>query len=786
MPRLFRHQVLLKARLELGLTQEQLAESLGVDVRTYRRYESGSVNEGGFSVRQPARRKLMESLCSELGLAHADLIVDEEAAPTDDFAPAFEMTLQKAPHFVGREALLDQLWVWANGGCGPRVNVLVGVGGIGKTAVAERLLHRLGVGPKPFGVFVWSFYDDERVEVFLQRAARYFARVDVTQAEASERLSAALADGSPHLLVLDGAERVQSDGAGRRAYGEVTDPLLRRLLLSLAQGLGNTRALVTSRYVLSDLTPWEGDGANFVHLPPLSPELAARLLHAWGATGDGATSRQVIEATGGHALSLAVAGSYASSFGAGDLRSVAQLDLAEHAHDEPLARRLSGILSTYAAALPPLQRDLMARLSTLPAGADEELMATLSGAPAEVAGALTGATKERLRWALVRLERLGLVYRTTERGHPARWSSHPFVRDYFRSLLGGVEVVVRRALAGPKATLVGAPGVKATESTHLDTLEQVCEQLLNAGQVVEAFRVYRDVMGGFAHLGLVLGEMSRGARVSRRFGEPGVEASALSRLGPSWEALFLYERGLFAGALGDLGYATQCYERCIQLEHDAHNPQRVAIGLRTLAYTQRLRGALPTALKTVGESIDLAKVHDITGQHVLGLALRAAILHDLGEVEAARAVFTQLAERNELGESRRGLWYAEHLIATGRYAEARRLLESNVEGSERRGWIGHVAHGRALLGLALLHLEPSAAPDMLAASRRWAHSSGEVEMQLRVHELGYRVALSRDEHAEAAAQLLAGEQLAVATGAGLFLNRFAELRLGFNLARMPG
>lgn len=808
MPQLFRHQVLLRTRLELGLTQEQLAESVGVDVRTYRRYESGAVNDGGFSVRKPARHKLIQRLCAELGLPLSELVSDDAAmveatmekaamenaaeegvaAVPAQFVPELAMTLQKASHFVGREELLEQLWEWANGAKGPHVTAIVGVGGSGKTAVAQQLVQRLGSASKRFGVFVWSFYDDDRIEVFLQRSARYFCQNAVSQAEASERLLAALADGPSHLLVLDGAERVQSDGTGARAHGELADPLLRRLLLAVAQGLGNTRALVTSRHVLSDLEPWEGEGAQCLQLPSLTPEEGMALLRAWGVAGDAAVSRRVIEASGGHALSLAVAGSYASSFGVSELGAIADLDLSEHARDEPLARRLTNILSNYAAALPAFQRDLMARLSTLPSGADEVVLATLTHASPEIAGAVAGATREQLHRALVRLERLGLVYRAAARSDVSRWSSHPFVRDYFRSLLGAAEGPVQASLSAPPPTLADVPGTKAQAQTHLDTLhldtlERVCEQLLNVGQPVEAFRVYRDALGGFGRLGLVLGEMSRGARILRQFGEPAAAGSPLIRLGPEWSGILLYERGLFAGALGDLAYAEYCYKQCIELASDVQSHQRLTVALRTLAYTQRLRGDLTTALATVRKSIELAGTHAQPEHQVLGMALQAAIFQDLGEVGQARIEFARLAERNQLGNARRGLWYAEHLLATDRYSEARELLQDNVAGSERRGWAGHAAHGRVLLGLTLLHLEPSAAPPMLGAARTWARSSGEVEMQLRVHDLACRVALSRAAHTQAAAELLAGERLVMASSAGLFRNRFASLRSALAVAR---
>ncbi len=207
---------------------------------------------------------------------------------------------------------------------GPGVVALVGVGGAGKTAIAERLLARIGGDARPGGVFVWSFYDDERTEAFLAHAVRYFA------------------------------------GAEAKA-GEQLDPLLRRLLVALSRGLGAARALVTSRFLLGDLGAWADAGARTVKLGPLSPPDAERLLRSWGATGEGEAFSRVVEASGGHALSLAVAGSYAGAFLGGDLYPLDPLSLAEAAQDDPLARRLAQVLAAYARALPDAERDLLAR-----------------------------------------------------------------------------------------------------------------------------------------------------------------------------------------------------------------------------------------------------------------------------------------------------------------------------------------------------------------------------------------------------------------------------------------
>lgn len=65
------------ARAALGLTQAALAEQLDVDVRTYRRYESGEVNHPTRGLTQdPRRRRLILNACGILGLEPADVVRD--------------------------------------------------------------------------------------------------------------------------------------------------------------------------------------------------------------------------------------------------------------------------------------------------------------------------------------------------------------------------------------------------------------------------------------------------------------------------------------------------------------------------------------------------------------------------------------------------------------------------------------------------------------------------------------------------------------------------------------
>ncbi|HEY3252846.1 MAG TPA: helix-turn-helix domain-containing protein, partial [Polyangiaceae bacterium] len=366
-PSRFNHELVTRARLDLDLTQEQLAHALGVDVRTYRRYESGDVNDPseGFSLRHASRRRILRRLSQELGIAETELLSDVLPRPSAcesplTWAPRFAHAFPRAPHFVGREDLLAALDTWWQAAAQAPVFALVGVGGSGKTSLAERWLDSLLRSQQSPAIFAYSFYDDERVESFAEQALSYFSRAESLDApgDALTRLQTLL-EQSNHLqlLVLDGLEVVQSTGEDGTGCGRVTDPALRRLLRCAARGLGNTRFLVTTRFELSDLAEWQGSGVQTQRLGALSSAEAKSLLIEWGLQVEPRVLAALVERIGGHALSISMLGSLVGSFlasGPGEKiqreleRSLEPSSLESASRDDPRARRLLAVHAAYA------------------------------------------------------------------------------------------------------------------------------------------------------------------------------------------------------------------------------------------------------------------------------------------------------------------------------------------------------------------------------------------------------------------------------------------------------
>ena len=100
-------------------------------------------------------------------------------------------------------------------------------------------------------------------------------------------------------------------------------------------------------------------------------------------------------------------------------------------------------------------------------------------------------------------------------------SVHPAVRDHFARLgeesgREGWHDLIREQLV----SLVRRPGRGLPEDkATLDLVEEAIHHTLAAGRVNEAWQLYDRGLGGLRHLGWKLGEMARGLRVLRGFGE---------------------------------------------------------------------------------------------------------------------------------------------------------------------------------------------------------------------------------------------------------------------------
>jgi hypothetical protein len=672
--------------------------------------------------------------------------------------------LQSAPHFSGRADLVAGLSAWVDDIASPdRVHALVAAGGTGKTAIIERVLQDLRKRwplPGAGSVLVWSFYEKPDADAFLRECAHLFLGEadDAPAGGRLERLLRGLRDGRPHLMVLDGLERVQAEAGAGRVRGELEDHTLKLLLQALAAGLGRSRALVTSRFPLTDLKDWQRRGVVETELSDLTPEAARQVLRGWGVRGGDEQLDAVARQVGRHALSVAVIGSYLHHFAEGRIEDAAGFKLDEVAGDDPKAAKLARVLAYYAEKLPAEERELLARLSVFPRGITLELLGVLLDAGGEVAGLLVNA-RPRLALLLTRLKDRGLVFGYTSSDHTATWTAHPFVRERFAGLLGcpaaDVFCVVAERLG---QGLEQRPENKPRETALLDRYEQAIEATRLAGREQEAFDLYWFGMGSYRNLYWRLGDYARGYRILNGFvPAPGDYARFGEGLTQRRRSIGLNELALYARLLGRLADAQAMRAVDDGWKRDLDEPKQTSIGLQNTCDLALDLGRLPEALRAAETAVAEAKRAESQVDEMDSTAKRAIALHHAGRGDEADAAFAAatLLEHEPLLYSGNGRDQARQRLDLGDLAGCRAQVEAGQSIAERNEWNFELPGWQSLR--ARLALAEAGDPrPQIAEMRAWTARSGDMEWIIEAHLLAARDALVRKDLAGALAEAEGG------------------------------
>jgi hypothetical protein len=578
----------------------------------------------------------------------------------------FVHTLLRARDWQDRPEF-DQLCDWWRGSVTPNseargpnypgVCVLVGIGGAGKTAIADRFLRLVPGGlralpdtpkdetlPSLGGLFVFSFYDAPNPDHFFaqlsawlsgtpfdesaktpsyQQTPQLLSNVAQTRiAEAGSVSSAGLHSSlatrhSPLLLILDGLEKVQDDGARGGAFGQLLDGRLRGLILRAADGwLPGVALLITTRFRLFDVEAERCDRYRPIDIDRLQPPAALALLRARGVRATDAQLLALAEESGFHALTLDLLGGYVAAFCDGDpsrLPPLAEVKVPNEAaaEDPRLAavkeqeRRFGRLAQRYREALAardPAALALMERVCLFRLGVNADTLASIfTGAGKEtVSGpALAGLNREQVGKKLRLLAQRRLLdeskppsTRNSTSSQPSpNYAVHPAVRHGF---LAGLTIDIARQchrasvadfhrrlpselkarvadipllnfLSGaPPSFRINDPALLRRLSSRpsvpaaLDLLEETVYHLVHAGYWEQAWDIYHHVLGGYGGLALRLGECRRGERLCRLLGG-GVSANAFrlpaSVMGGSPLSVLLLDWGRFLIALGELGPA---------------------------------------------------------------------------------------------------------------------------------------------------------------------------------------------------------------------------------------
>jgi tetratricopeptide (TPR) repeat protein len=700
--------------------------------------------------------------------------------------------LQPAPHFRGRQDLLKDLQHWWQDPVHPdRVRSLVAIGGTGKTAVIQRFLSDIREDRLRGSILVWSFYEDPDTDAFLREACIVFAGEEGEGVGGRlERLQRALYGNESHLLVLDGLERVQSIGKESRAKGDMEDHRLKNLLCSIASGLGRTRALITSRFKLTDLEQWENAGYRGTHLDVLDEQAAVEVLRAWRVRGDENQLLALAESVGRHALSVSVLGSYLAHFCHGDPKGAEEFNLEEVAADEPQAAKLGRILAGYAKNLPVEERDLLVRLSVFPRGVTLDILEYLVDASGEIAGALDGIQQAKLIRLAERLHQQGLVY-TYKRQNLLTYTAHPFLREYFRNLLGIPPEKIHEAVMSKLTIgLDSKPLIKPRKPEMLDRYEALIEHSILAGHVQEASELFNNAMGGAPgswHIYHILCDYGRIIRILSLFSADGEPRHLAPQLSIIDRGHLINDWGLAAHALGDLSTAERCFAAANELHRKHKDWEDLSQVLQNSASVAMFLGEFPSAQIFLEESLEYAREYDKYRRSVSNSFL-AATCHALGKITETRENFTKAAEiAGRPLYSTDGIYEVEHLFDLGNKTKAYERTRENMDWSIRNKRPRETAVCHTMLGLLSLPGSITEARNHLKKAREWTDQSGYMECILRAHILAAEIAYCSGDFPAALAEAATGLNHAEGCGFGKFaidlLLQLAKIHLAIPDAR---
>ncbi|MDQ2885369.1 MAG: NB-ARC domain-containing protein [Chloroflexota bacterium] len=330
-------QAMLNLRTTTGLTQASLAELLDVSRKAISRWEAGDSYPKAehlkallaFAVKQqvfPAGRE-EEEIRVIWQAARQKMLLDEvwlaallpTAQPAkeiesaaQDLAPTTDRTrvdwgdALTVATFYGRVWELTLLTSWViDERC--RVVSVLGLGGIGKSALAIRLMHQVA---ERFEVVIWrSLRDTPACETLLDECLQVLAPQVLQNVPASlERRLDLLLECMRHtraLLVLDNLdvllEERQDMGHMRPGYEGYA-----RLLRRMAETDHQSCLLLTSREKPSVLVPQEGNRApvRALRIARLDVDSCERLLAEKEITGTSPEQARLIEAYAGNPLAL--------------------------------------------------------------------------------------------------------------------------------------------------------------------------------------------------------------------------------------------------------------------------------------------------------------------------------------------------------------------------------------------------------------------------------------------------------------------------------------------------
>jgi hypothetical protein len=270
--------------------------------------------------------------------------------------------------------------------------------------------------------------------------------------------------------------------------------------MRIAEGAGRTAVLVTSRFPLTDLVPFQGRGYVHLDVGGLGRDAAVALLRYRGTQGDDATLGKLIETYGAHALTLDHLGGLIGQFLGGDPGRAPEVPGLASPGTDRQALRLARLLRAYEEHLPAPELALLSRLCLLRRSVKEEYLFELFLCSPVVHARTLREVAEQI------------VHLPGAKAHPKR--ALPILAESVREFLE--EALCGAPLAGPEELF------RHEVWLALEVVWERSEQTIES-DIAELGRLYRD-----EHLDVPTDQRPLSAEDRKRFRELGSRCVELS------------------------------------------------------------------------------------------------------------------------------------------------------------------------------------------------------------------------------------------------------------------
>lgn len=442
------------------------------------------------------------------------------------------------------------------------------------------------------------------------------------------------------LIVLDGLEKIQSDGSRGIPFGKIEDGGLRQLLLRISSGLMRKIALiVTTRFRLFDLE-YERECCRSplfttYHIDKIPEDTCIALLRKWEVRGDDSVLLNIVHKFGCHALTVDLVGNYLFHFCEGDPHlsfSIMTTEELQKPSDDPYnyqelylreqTSRLNHIIEQYQHALNkshPVAFAIMQRLCVFPSNVNLNFLERIFvGSKKDFCDSrLTNLTLKGLRSELNLLDFMGIVQCNRQTEDPnvtvssvtVTYTVHPALKNSFYKTLGNdVARICHRAVKTEMMKMLGGiPDTRWLPPATLDCLEEIIYHTVQVNEIENAWTIYNKQMGGIYTVGWTLGNFERGERICRML---------VHNLPPDNPQLFdKFSKKILTHFINDWAYyliesgkhndALNLFKHSIRLRRLEKDWRNAVVGYRNLAEVLLLSGHLKRALRVLNIALRL-------------------------------------------------------------------------------------------------------------------------------------------------------------------------------------